>query len=59
MRLRKQDIALGALYRFGAAHGLDRDTLVRLMVERVGYTKKQSVTLVEHWLSSEPFRRET
>jgi hypothetical protein len=52
----RQDIALGALYRFGAAKRLDKATIISLMVKRVGYSEKQSVALVEHWLQSEPFR---
>lgn len=54
----RQDIALGALYRFSAAQRLDRVTIVALMVERVGYTAKASEALVDHWFASEPFRKQ-
>lgn len=56
MKPSRQDIALGALYRVSVAKRLDKATIVSLMVKRVRYSEKQSVTLVEHWLQSEPFR---
>ena len=56
MKLTRQDIALGALYRVAAAKHLDRAAIVSLMVKRVGYSGKQSEALVDHWLKSEPFR---
>lgn len=59
MKPSRQDIALGALYRVAAAKRLDKATIVSLMMERVGYSERQSIQLVEHWLQSEPFRLAT
>lgn len=51
-----QDVRLGALYRIGAARRFDRETLVRLMVERARMTPDKARQLAGHWLTTERYR---
>lgn len=59
MRLLKQDFTLGAIYRIGAARGFDSATLVRLMVDRAKMPQRAAEQLAAHWITTEPFRRNT
>lgn len=52
------NIRLGALYRIGAARGFGRETLAKLMVTRAGLKHKAAEQLAEHWLGTEPFRKQ-
>lgn len=58
MNLHKQDFKLGALYRIGAARRFNRETLVRLMIERVGMAQKAAEQLAAHWIGTESFRQQ-
>ncbi|WP_425991318.1 hypothetical protein [Afipia sp. DC4300-2b1] len=56
LKFAKQDFTLGALFKLGARRKFDRETLVRLMIERGKLSEKSAHQLAHHWLGTEPYR---
>lgn len=51
-----QDIRAGAIYRLGAARGFNRETVVRLLIDRAEMKPAAAMQLAGHWLTTEPYR---